>query len=137
MKRIVAVLMLTAMLLTAQPLLVGAKQKDLWVDMDYEELWERKNEAEGEIVEEGVAEEVVAFCPFLGSEMTVLFYTDAFDDLTFERRVAEDYENDVPWEIPVDRQVRYLPKVGYPYECIYSEDLDRILEEHCVYKRIC
>lgn len=137
MRRIVAVLMLTAMLLTALPLLVSAKQKDLWVDMDYEELWERKNEKEGAIVDEGVSEEVISSCPFVGSGLTVLFYTDAFDDLTFERLVAEDYENGVPWETPGDRQVCYLPTVGYPYQYIYSEELDRILEERCVYSRVC
>ena len=132
MKRIVAVLMLTAMLLTALPLLAGAKQKDLWVDMDYEELWERKNEEEGEIENVGLVEYVIPLCPILGNDMTVLFYTDAFDEFTFERRVAEDYENGPSWEAPVDRQLRYLPSIGYT-QYIYSEELNQILNERCVY----
>ena len=131
-KRLTALVALTLIALLLLPFGVSAKENDLWVDMDYEKLWDRKNEAEGEIRTTGLVDSVIPNCPILGNNMTVLFYTDAFDSLTFERREAEYYENGPSWELPADRQLQYLPSVEYTHY-IYSEELNQILNERCIY----
>jgi hypothetical protein len=133
-------LSLTLLVLLTLPLFAfGANgtEQSLWEAKDPEELWERKLAAEGEMIHTGVAEWVIYLCPFMGNDLTVLFYTDAFDDLTFERRIYEnDAENGASWELPCERETLYLPALTHGYEegtsYLYSEELSEILDRRCM-----
>ena len=107
--------------------LLSNAEKDVFEAMDYEALWARKNAEEGEIAGTGVSEWVIRNSPFLGNDMTVLFYTDAFDGLTFRRVPFEDYENGPAYDRPGQLEELYL--LG-----LYSEELQEILVEKALHK---
>ncbi|MBQ8911422.1 MAG: hypothetical protein IJY89_02495, partial [Clostridia bacterium] len=138
MKKFLSVTLLIFMLLPLLAMASNGTDTELFSEQDYEELWERKYEAEGEMVHTGVAEWVIYLCPFIGNDLTVLFYTDAFDDLHFERRTFSniDAENGAVWFMPGDRETMYLPALYNGYvegtDYLYSDELTAVLDSRCM-----
>lgn len=138
MKKFLSVTLLIFMLLPLLAMASNGTDTELFKEQDYEELWERKYEAEGEIAQTGVAEWVIYLCPFVGNDLTVLLYTDAFDDLHFERRVFcnAEAENGAAWYVPGDRETMYLPSYYQSYSkgtaYMYSDELTAVLDSRCM-----
>lgn len=112
--------------------------REMWQEQDLEALWAKKYEAEGEMVRTGLMEGMIPLCPFMGNDLTVLLYTDAFDSLTFERRIFENAQapQGAFWQIPCERETLYLPTVYHGYRggtsYIFSEQLSEILDRRCI-----
>lgn len=137
MKKILSLLLVLLMILPLFAMGASGAEETIFVDAEYEALWDKKYEAEGELVQTGVAEWVIYLCPFMGNDLTVLFYTDAFDGLTFERRLYEhDAENGASWETPCERETLYLPALYHSFgegtSYLYSEELSAVLDERCM-----
>ncbi len=117
---------------------IAASGQELWQERSSEELWAKKYEAEGEMVRTGLMEGMIPLCPFMGNDLTVLLYTDAFDSLTFERRLFENVQapQGAFWQIPCERETLYLPTVYQGYRggtsYIFSEQLSEILDRRCI-----
>ena len=117
---------------------IAASGQELWQEGSSEELWAKKYEAEGEMVRTGLMEGMIPLCPFMGNDLTVLLYTDAFDSLTFERRIFENAQapQGAFWQIPCERETLYLPTVYHGYRegtsYIFSEQLSEILDRRCI-----
>ena len=117
---------------------IAASGQELWQEGSSEELWAKKYEAEGEMVRTGLMEGMIPLCPFMGNDLTVLLYTDAFDSLTFERRLFENAQapQGAFWQIPCERETLYLPTVYHGYRegtsYIFSEQLSEILDRRCI-----